>query len=117
MNRRYTHFSQSKISGEPKPPSSPSGSRAAMPGYSTAPWPGAPGPKGRSSITRATSGFKEIAMGAKQDMAGDARIGKKISKLMHEGKEQDQAEAMALNMNREHRLTKEGGYIRKKKKY
>ena len=37
---------------------------------------------------------------------------KKISKLMHEGKDQPQAVAMALNMKREGRLTKSGGYRR-----
>ena len=39
-------------------------------------------------------------------------VSKKISKLMHEGAEQDQAVATALNMKRKGRLTKEGGYIR-----
>ena len=70
MNRRYTAFSQSKISGEPKPPSSPKGSRAAVPAMSTANWPGAPGPKGptwRSGM----KGFVEIREGAKQDKADD----------------------------------------------
>lgn len=37
---------------------------------------------------------------------------KKISKLMHEGKSQDQSVAMALNMKREGRLTPSGGYRR-----
>ena len=39
-------------------------------------------------------------------------VSKKISKLMHEGEEQDQAVATALNMKHKGRLTKEGGYIR-----
>ncbi len=42
-------------------------------------------------------------------------VSKKISKLVHEGKPQRQAVAIALSMQREHRLTKEGGYRRKKK--
>lgn len=42
-------------------------------------------------------------------------VSKKISKLRHEGIKQDQAVAMALNMKREGRLTKSGGYKRKKK--
>ena len=37
---------------------------------------------------------------------------KKISKLMDEGKPQDQAVATALSMKRAGRLTKSGGYIR-----
>jgi len=41
---------------------------------------------------------------------------KKISKLMHEGKSQDQSVAMALNMKREGRLTPSGGYRRKRRK-
>jgi hypothetical protein len=43
-------------------------------------------------------------------------IGKKISKLRHEGKPEKQSVAIALNMLRSGRLTKEGGYIRSKKK-
>ena len=39
-------------------------------------------------------------------------VGKKISKLRHEGVKQDQAVAMALNMKRRGRLTKSGGYRR-----
>ena len=41
---------------------------------------------------------------------------RKISKLMHEGKDQDQAVAMALNMSREGRLTPSGGYRRARKR-
>ena len=37
---------------------------------------------------------------------------KKISKLVREGEPQDKAVAMALNMKREGRLTKGGGYRR-----
>ena len=44
-----------------------------------------------------------------------ARVGKKIEHLMAEGKPQKQAVAMALSMDRAHRLTKSGGYIRAKK--
>ena len=46
----------------------------------------------------------------------DHAVSKKISKLVHEGKPQKQAIAMALSMKRAHRLTKEGGYIRAKSK-
>ena len=44
----------------------------------------------------------------------DTAVSKKISHLVHEGKPQRQAVAMALSMQRAHRLTKEGGYIRAK---
>lgn len=62
--------------------------------------------------------FKEVPQWACYHMPDDKspkkeRVGKKISKLMHEGKPQDQAVAMALNMEREHRLTDSGGYKRK----
>ncbi len=40
-------------------------------------------------------------------------VSKKISHLVHEGKPQKQAVAMGLNMQREGRLTKSGGYRRK----
>lgn len=42
-------------------------------------------------------------------------VSSKISKLRHEGVKPKQAQAMALNMEREHRLTKGGGYKRKHK--
>jgi hypothetical protein len=42
----------------------------------------------------------------------DGAVSKKIGKLMHEGKPQKQAVAMALSMKRAHRLTKSGGYRR-----
>lgn len=42
-------------------------------------------------------------------------VGKKIKKLMHEGKPAKQAQAVALNMQREGRLTPDGGYKRVKK--
>jgi hypothetical protein len=58
----------------------------------------------------------EMMMGCKVERHSPARIGKKISILMHEGTPQKQAEAMALSMEREHRLTDSGGYIRAKKK-
>lgn len=44
------------------------------------------------------------------------RVSKKIEHLMHEGKPQKQAVAEALAMDRAHRLTAGGGYIRKKDK-
>jgi hypothetical protein len=43
------------------------------------------------------------------------RVSKKIGILRGEGVKEDQAVATALSMERKHRLTKEGGYIRKKK--
>ena len=44
-------------------------------------------------------------------------VSKKISHLVEsEGKPQKTAVVMAMNMEREGRLTKEGGYIRAKKK-
>jgi hypothetical protein len=43
-------------------------------------------------------------------------VGKKISKLMHEGKDQRQSVAIALDMQRKHRLTRSGGYHRVKRK-
>lgn len=39
-------------------------------------------------------------------------VSKKISKLVHEGKPQKQAVAIAKSMEREGRLTKDGGYKR-----
>jgi hypothetical protein len=51
---------------------------------------------------------------AELDKSSDA-VGKKISKLVHEGKPQKQAVATALNMEREHRLTPSGGYKHVKK--
>lgn len=47
-------------------------------------------------------------------MAKDA-VGKKIAKLVGEGKAQKQAVATALNMKREGRLTPSGSYKRVKK--
>jgi len=46
---------------------------------------------------------------------GKSPVGKKISKLVVEGKPQKQAIAMALEMKRKGRLTPEGGYKRVKK--
>ena len=43
-------------------------------------------------------------------------IGKKIAKLIREGKTKEQAAGEAYGMSREGRLTKEGGYIRKGRK-
>lgn len=43
-------------------------------------------------------------------------VSKKISHLRHEGVPQDQAVAEAMSMKRAGRLTREGGYIRSKKK-
>lgn len=45
----------------------------------------------------------------------NSAIGRKISKLVHEGKPQKQAEAIALQMQRSGRLTPSGGYRRVKK--
>jgi hypothetical protein len=42
----------------------------------------------------------------------DGAVSKKISHLVHEGKPQKQAVAMALSMKRAGRLTKSGGYRR-----
>ena len=58
---------------------------------------------------------KKCMMGCEITHNSPDRIGKKISILMHEGKPQKQAEAMAINMDKEHRLTESGGYIRAKK--
>ena len=44
------------------------------------------------------------------------RVSKKIEVLMHENVPQKQAVAMAINMEKHHRLTNYGGYIRVKKK-
>lgn len=41
-------------------------------------------------------------------------VGRKISKLRHEGKSRKQAVATALNMKREGRLGSRGGYRRKR---
>ena len=46
--------------------------------------------------------------------ASSARVGTKISVLEHEGKPHKQAIAMAINMEKEHRLTNSGGYRRVK---
>lgn len=54
-------------------------------------------------------------MGRKVERNSPARVGKKISHLMHEGKPAEQAQAMALEMERKHRLTESGGYKRVKK--
>lgn len=62
MNRRYTQFSQLKISGEPKPPESPKGGKAAMPAESTAAWPGPAGPM--KSKTNGPS-WKKVKQSAK----------------------------------------------------
>ena len=58
----------------------------------------------------------EIMCGRKVVRHSPARVGKKISILMHEGKKQDEAVATALSMERAHRLTDAGGYIHAKKK-
>ena len=87
-------------------------------GEKTTSWPKAP--PGSRGPRRGVAGFEEVKQAAAQDMADDKglsglRVGKKISKLRHEGKPEDQAVAMALNMEREHRLTEGGGYKRKGK--
>jgi hypothetical protein len=57
----------------------------------------------------------ESFMGRQVTRNSPARVGKKIGHLIREGKPKDQAVAMALNMEREHRLTESGGYQRVKK--
>jgi len=52
-----------------------------------------------------------MSRAAKQD-----RISKKIQHLAQEGYPNKQAIAIALNMEREHRITKSGGYKRVKKR-
>jgi len=46
---------------------------------------------------------------------GNKAVSRKIEKLMHEGKPQDQAVAIAKSMQRAGRLTAQGGYRRKGK--
>ena len=57
----------------------------------------------------------ESFMGHRVERNSPARVGKKISHLIHEGKPQDQAVAIAINMEKKHRLTESGGYKRVKK--
>ena len=45
---------------------------------------------------------------------GKERVGTKIGILEHEGTPHKQAIAMAINMEKEHRLTNSGGYRRVK---
>jgi hypothetical protein len=42
--------------------------------------------------------------------AKNARVSKKISHLEHEGTPHKQAIAMAINMEKKHRITPSGGY-------
>ncbi len=58
----------------------------------------------------------EIFVGRKVVRRSPARIGKKIEILMGEGKPQSQAAAMSMSMEKEHRLTDKGEYIRVRKK-
>ena len=58
----------------------------------------------------------ETFMGREVVRHSPARVGKKIAILEHEGKPPAQAIAMALSMERAHRLTNEGGYKRVRKK-
>jgi hypothetical protein len=53
-------------------------------------------------------------MGSRRRTARKGAVSKKISHLMGEGKNQKQAVATALSMKREGRLTKSGGYRKKK---
>lgn len=46
----------------------------------------------------------------------NARVGEKIEYLIHEGKPKKQAIAMAINMEKHHRLGMHGEYKRKGKK-
>lgn len=113
-NRYYSAFSDQKITA-PLPPKDQR--RESTPPYpeKTRAWLKDIGPVGPK---RNTTGTPEVKQSASQHMADDGgRVSKKISMLMHEGKDEKQAVAMAMNMDRAHRLTKEGGYIRKKKKY
>lgn len=57
----------------------------------------------------------ETFMGRKVERHSAARVGKKISKLMHEGKPQKKAVAMSLAMERSGRLNNKGQYVRVKK--
>jgi len=57
----------------------------------------------------------ESFMGHKVERNSPARVGKKISHLMDEGKPHEQAVAMVVNMEKKHRLTESGGYKRVKK--
>ena len=58
----------------------------------------------------------ESFMGHKVERNSPARVGKKISHLMDEGKPQDQAVAMSLAMERSGRLNDKGQYVRVKRK-
>ena len=75
-----------------------------------------PKPTGSKGPRFNKAGFPEIQAYAVQYLNDDrgSRVSKKISKLKHEGKPQDQAVATAINMEKEHRLTESGGYKRKK---
>ena len=57
----------------------------------------------------------ETFMGHVVKRNSPARVGKKIEHLMDEGKPQKQVVAMAINMEKKHRLTESGGYKRVKK--
>ena len=57
----------------------------------------------------------ETFMGRVVERNSPARVGKKIAILEHEGKPPAQAIAMALSMERSHRLTESGEYKRVKK--
>ena len=49
--------------------------------------------------------MSETFMGHKVERNSPARVGKKISHLMDEGKPHEQAVAMVVNMEKKHRLT------------
>jgi len=57
----------------------------------------------------------ETFMGRIIERHSPPRVGKKIAILEQEGKPPAQAIAMALSMERAHRLTESGGYKRVKK--
>lgn len=59
--------------------------------------------------------MRETFLGRVVNRNSPARVGKKIAHLRQEGKPQDQAVAMALDMERHHRLTESGGYKRVRK--
>jgi hypothetical protein len=70
--------------------------------------------KGIAGLGKESSGPKKkvVQLGKSK---GQAAVGKKISKLVGEGKPQDQTVATALSMKRAGRLTENGGYVRAKK--
>ncbi len=115
-NKYFSEFSDRKITAPMPPKDSRGGSNPPFPEKTKA-W---MKPEGSAGPKRNTVGWPEVKAYPAQKLADDksSRVSKKISKLRHEGKEQDQAVAMALNMERHHRLTEKGEYKRaRRKKY